>query len=64
MRSNDISHILILFSLWNDYIGAITSAFPNLITVSRYVNLKLFHDPKQSNNESFSDYYTSVVDLY
>ena len=40
------------------------SAFPGLITASSYVNLKLFRDPKQSNDESFSDYYTSVVDLY
>ena len=52
------------FSLWGDYIGTITSAFPSLITASRCVNLKLFRDPKQNNDESFSDYYTSVVDLY
>ena len=50
-------------SLWDDYIGAITSAFPSLITASRCVNLKLFRDPKQSNDESFSDYYISFVDL-
>ena len=52
------------FSLWDDYIGAITSAFPSLITASRCVNLKLIRDTKQSNDKSFSDYYTSVVDLY
>ena len=64
MGRNGISRIVMNFPLWGGYIGAITSAFPSLITASRCVNLKLSRDPTQNNDESFSDYYTSIVDLY
>ena len=50
-------------SSWDDYLGALTPAFPLLITTSRDMNLKLLRDRKQSNDESFIDYYTSIVNL-
>ena len=50
-------------SSWDDYLGALTSAFPHLITTSRDMNLKLLRGGKQGNDKSFIDYYTSIVDL-
>ena len=48
-------------SLRDDHIGTIISASLSLITTSGDVNLKLFRDPKQSNDESFIDYYSSLL---
>ncbi|CAF2802529.1 unnamed protein product [Rotaria sp. Silwood2] len=50
-------------SSWDDYVAAITSAFPRLITTSRDMNLKLLRDRKQGDAERFIDYYTSIIDL-
>ncbi|CAF0940209.1 unnamed protein product [Rotaria sordida] len=50
-------------SSWNEYLNAITSAFPPLITTSRDMNLKMLRDRKQADTEPFINYYTSVVAL-
>lgn len=48
---------------WEGYTQAITSAFPRPVIVSRDMNLKMLRERKQGDNESFTDYYISVVDL-
>lgn len=48
---------------WNAYIEAITTAFPRIIITSRDMNLKMLRERKQGNNESFTEYYTSVIHL-
>ncbi|CAF2925422.1 unnamed protein product [Rotaria sp. Silwood2] len=50
-------------SSWDKELAAITSAFPDLITTSRDMNLKLLRDRKQADTEPFIDYYTSIIDL-
>jgi hypothetical protein len=48
---------------WDDYTRSISSAFPRAITTSRDMNLKMLQDRKQGDSESFTPYYTSVVNL-
>jgi hypothetical protein len=50
-------------SSWEDYTAAITTAFPRIITMSRDMNLQMLKDRKQLENESFTEYYTSIVDF-
>jgi len=50
-------------SSWDDYVQAITSAFPRLIITSRDMNLTMLRERKQGDTECFTEYYTSVSDL-
>ncbi|CAF2848303.1 unnamed protein product [Rotaria sp. Silwood2] len=49
---------------WDDYTNAIADAFPQIVTTSRDMNLQLLKDRKQGDNESFTEYYASIIDLY
>lgn len=48
---------------WNEYIAELRVAFPQVITTSRDMNLKMLCDRKQGDTEAFTDYYASVVEL-
>lgn len=48
---------------WDTYHAALLDAFPYVETTSRDMNLKMLRDRKQGSTESFTDYYTSILDL-
>ncbi|CAF4931371.1 unnamed protein product, partial [Rotaria sp. Silwood1] len=50
-------------SSWTKYTNPIIAAFPHAITTSRDLNLQLLKDRKQGDNEPFTEYYGSIIDL-
>ena len=50
-------------SSWNHYTTALTSAFPHLVSTSRDINLRLLKYCLQDITESFTEYYTLILNL-
>lgn len=48
---------------WDEYLDAIKSAFPLLVTTSPEMNLKMLRDLTHADHEPFIDFYTSILTL-
>lgn len=48
---------------WDEYITALSDAFPRTVTTSRDMNLQKLRDRKQGDTEAFTDYYNSILEL-
>lgn len=48
---------------WHDYTTALRTAFPQVITTSRDMNLQMLRNRKQKDSESFTEYYASILEL-